>query len=86
MLFVVMMSRPDNDSDDDINTENENTVLTSSTQTLDLLALHLPPEKLLPHLVSFKFINITVTLEIFESTWLIIYKFFISFKIINIKL
>lgn len=54
MLFVVMMSRPDNDSDDDINTENENTILTSSTQTLDLLALHLPPEKLLPHLVSFQ--------------------------------
>lgn len=53
MLFVVMMTRPDNDrDDDDINTENENTILTSSTQTLDLLALHLPPEKLLPHLVS----------------------------------
>lgn len=52
MLFVVMKTRPDNDSDDDyINTESENTVLTSSTQTLDLLALHLPPEKLLPHLL-----------------------------------
>lgn len=52
MLFVVMMTRPDNDrDDDDINTENENTILTSSTQTLDLLALHLPPEKLLPHLL-----------------------------------
>lgn len=58
MLFVVMMSRPDNDrDDDDINTENENTILTSSTQTLDLLALHLPPEKLLPHLVSFKLVH-----------------------------
>lgn len=58
MLFVVMKTtRPGNDSDDDyINTESENTVLTSSTQTLDLLALHLPPEKLLPHLVSFEVI------------------------------
>lgn len=54
MLFAVMITRPDNDSDDDYtNTENDNTALTSSTQTLDLLALHLPPEKLLPHLVSF---------------------------------
>lgn len=49
-----MITRPDIDSDDDYtNTENDNTALTSSTQTLDLLALHLPPEKLLPHLVSF---------------------------------
>ncbi|KAL6429712.1 hypothetical protein ACFW04_007549 [Cataglyphis niger] len=51
MLFAVMkMTRPDSD-DDYINTENENTVLTSSTQTLDLLSLHLPPEKFLPHLL-----------------------------------
>ncbi|XP_029160680.1 importin-4-like [Nylanderia fulva] len=52
MLFVVMLLRPDNDSDDDYNnTESDNTLLTSSTQTLDLLSLHLPPEKLLPHLL-----------------------------------
>lgn len=48
-----MLTRPENDSDDDYNnTESKNNLLTSSTQTLDLLSLHLPPEKLLPHLVS----------------------------------
>lgn len=55
MLFAVMMSKPDDD-DDYSNAENENTVLTSATQTLDLLAMHLPPEKLIPHLVSFRII------------------------------
>ncbi|KAL6263562.1 hypothetical protein P5V15_006351 [Pogonomyrmex californicus] len=49
MLFVVMMIRPD--EDDDSSTENENSILTSATQTLDLLAMHLPPEKLIPHLL-----------------------------------
>ena len=53
MLFAVMMSKPEED-DDCSNTDNENTVLTSATQTLDLLAMHLPPEKLIPHLVSFR--------------------------------
>lgn len=55
MLFAVMMSKPDDD-DDYSNAENDNTVLTSATQTLDLLAMHLPPEKLIPHLVSFRVI------------------------------
>ncbi|XP_077271218.1 importin-4 isoform X1 [Temnothorax americanus] len=50
MLFAVMTSKPDDD-DDYSNTDNENTVLTSATQTLDLLAMHLPPEKLIPHLL-----------------------------------
>ncbi|XP_011329441.1 importin-4 isoform X2 [Ooceraea biroi] len=50
MLFVVMTMPPENDGEDDINAENENSVLTCATQTLDLLALHLPPEKLIPHL------------------------------------
>jgi len=63
MLFAVMMSKPDDD-DDYSNAENENTVLTSATQTLDLLAMHLPPEKLIPHLVSFE-INFWITLEIY---------------------
>lgn len=61
MLFVVMTLPPEeNDGDDDVNAENENSVLTCATQTLDLLALHLPPEKLIPHLVrlSFNAINI----------------------------
>ncbi|EGI57688.1 PREDICTED: importin-4-like isoform X1 [Acromyrmex echinatior] len=50
MLFAVMMSKPEED-DDCSNTNNGNTVLTSITQTLDLLAMHLPPEKLIPHLL-----------------------------------
>ncbi|XP_011860165.1 PREDICTED: importin-4-like [Vollenhovia emeryi] len=50
MLFAVMMNKPDDD-DDYSNVENDNTVLTSVTQTLDLLAMHLPPEKLIPHLL-----------------------------------
>lgn len=53
MLFTVMLSKPDDD-DDYSNAENENGLLTSATQTLDLLAMHLPPEKLFPHLVSFR--------------------------------
>lgn len=31
---------------------DDSTPITSATQTLDLLALHLPPEKLIPYLVS----------------------------------
>lgn len=49
MLFAVMMSKPDDD--DYSNAESENSLLTSATQTLDLLAMHLPPEKLIPHLL-----------------------------------
>lgn len=58
MLFVLMTIRPDNDGDDDyISGENDNnTPITAATQTLDLLALHLPPEKLIPHMVSLKII------------------------------
>lgn len=54
MLFGLMTIRPDNDGDDDyVNGETDNnTPITAATQTLDLLALHLPPEKLIPHLVS----------------------------------
>jgi len=63
MLFAVMMSKPDDD-DDYSNAENENTVLTSATQTLDLLAMHLPPEKLIPHLVRFE-INFWITSEVY---------------------
>jgi len=45
------MSMPPENGDDDINGEDENTVLIWATQTLDLLALHLPPEILITHLV-----------------------------------
>jgi hypothetical protein len=51
MLFSVMTMPPENDADDDINGEDENTILIWATQTLDLLALHLPPEILIAHLV-----------------------------------
>ncbi|XP_014468024.1 PREDICTED: importin-4-like [Dinoponera quadriceps] len=55
MLFVLMTIRPDNDGDDDyISGENDNdTPITAATQTLDLLALHLPPEKLIPHMLRY---------------------------------
>lgn len=49
-----MTTRPDDDGEEDINGESDNTPITAATQTLDLLALHLPPEKLIPHLVSLK--------------------------------
>ncbi|KAG7189765.1 hypothetical protein KM043_017429 [Ampulex compressa] len=53
MLFEIMSTRPDNDNDEIyFSGENEdNTPITCATQTLDLLALHLPPEKLIPHLL-----------------------------------
>ncbi|KAL0099728.1 hypothetical protein PUN28_019857 [Cardiocondyla obscurior] len=50
MLFAVMISKP-NEDEDYSSSENENNILTSATQTLDLLAMHLPPEKLIPHLL-----------------------------------
>jgi len=46
-----MTMPPEDDGDDDINGEDENTILIWATQTLDLLALHLPPEILITHLV-----------------------------------
>ena len=53
MLFTLMSTKPQ-DYNDEIyfNSDNEdNTPVTCATQTLDLLALHLPPEKLIPYLV-----------------------------------
>ena len=53
MLFVQMRIKPDNENQEIYFTgEDDNTPITSATQTLDLLALHLPPEKLIPHLVN----------------------------------
>ncbi|KAK2578828.1 hypothetical protein KPH14_002445 [Odynerus spinipes] len=53
MLFGLMSSRPDDDNEEVyFSGENEdNTPITCATQTLDILALHLPPEKLIPHLL-----------------------------------
>jgi len=57
MLFVLMINRPENDTDDDTNNgDSDNTLTASATQTLDMLAMYLPPEKLIPHLVSFEII------------------------------
>lgn len=49
-----MSSRPDDDNEEVyFSGENEdNTPITCATQTLDILALHLPPEKLIPHLLK----------------------------------
>ncbi|KAF7381213.1 hypothetical protein HZH68_016088 [Vespula germanica] len=53
-LFALMSSRPDDDNEEVyFSGENEdNTPITCATQTLDTLALHLPPEKLIPHLLK----------------------------------
>lgn len=53
MLFALMINRPENDIDDDYtnNGDSDNTISASATQTLDMLAMYLPPEKLIPHLV-----------------------------------
>lgn len=51
-----MSTRPEDDNDEVyFSGDNEdNTPVTCATQTLDLLALHLPPEKLIPQLVWLK--------------------------------
>ncbi|XP_015586290.1 importin-4 [Cephus cinctus] len=54
MLFTLMSTPPDDETDEVyFSGDNEdNTPMTCATQTLDLLALHLPPEKLIPHLLQ----------------------------------
>lgn len=50
-----MSTQPEETEDEVYFTENEdNTPVTCATQALDLLALNLPPEKLIPHLVQFQ--------------------------------
>lgn len=53
MLFNLMSTQAEDDNDEVyFSGDNEdNTPITCATQTLDLLALHLPPEKLIPQLV-----------------------------------
>ncbi|XP_058803486.1 importin-4-like [Phymastichus coffea] len=52
-LFMLMCSKPDDENQEVYFTgEDDNTPITSATQTLDLLALHLPPEKLVPYLLK----------------------------------
>ncbi|XP_017888011.1 importin-4-like [Ceratina calcarata] len=55
LLFMLMSTKPE-DEDDEVyfNGDNEdNTPVTCATQTLDLLALNLPPEKLIPQLLRY---------------------------------
>ncbi|XP_066592125.1 importin-4-like [Prorops nasuta] len=53
MLFNLMSTKPEDENEEVyFSGDNEdNTPLTCATQTLDLLALHLPPEKLIPHVL-----------------------------------
>ncbi|XP_031846773.1 importin-4 [Nomia melanderi] len=53
-LFSLMSTRPEDNEDEIYFTENEdNTPVTCATQVLDLLALNLPPEKLIPQLLHY---------------------------------
>lgn len=54
MLFHLMSEPPTDETDEAYFCDNvdDSTPMTCATQTLDLLALHLPPEKLVPHVVS----------------------------------
>ncbi|XP_046390558.1 importin-4-like [Ischnura elegans] len=54
-LFLLMCIPPDDDDDEDyFADDNEgNTPMTCATQTLDVLALHLPPEKLIPPMLQY---------------------------------
>ncbi|XP_020296536.1 importin-4-like [Pseudomyrmex gracilis] len=51
VIFSLIASSPQNENEDYINSENNN-ILTNATLTLDMLALHLPPEKLLPYVMQ----------------------------------
>ncbi|XP_014209388.1 importin-4 [Copidosoma floridanum] len=53
MLFSQMCAQPDDENQEIyFGNDDDNTLVTSATHTLDQLALHLPPEKLFPHLVK----------------------------------
>jgi hypothetical protein len=53
VLFQLMSVRPENDDSEEYFSEDADasTPMTCATETLDTLALHLPPDKLLPPLV-----------------------------------
>ncbi|KAE8750906.1 hypothetical protein FOCC_FOCC002334 [Frankliniella occidentalis] len=54
VLFELMSSPSSEDEQEDYFAEDEDddTPMTCANQTLDLLALHIPPEKILPHILS----------------------------------
>lgn len=49
-----MSTPPEDDEQEEyfVEDDDEETPTTVANQTLDMLALHLPPEKFLPHIVS----------------------------------
>lgn len=53
VLFLLMSTPPEEDVEDDYfqDESDSNSPMTCATQTLDLLALHVPADKLLPPLV-----------------------------------
>ena len=53
VLFELMSTRPEDDEKEEYFTDDDDddTPMTCANQTLDLLALHFPPEKILPHIV-----------------------------------
>ncbi|XP_053972274.1 importin-4-like [Hylaeus volcanicus] len=54
MLFTLMSTQPEDEDDEVYFTDNEdNTPVTCAAQILDLLALNLPPEKLIPQLLQY---------------------------------
>lgn len=55
-----MSSAPDKDDSEEYFAEDSdnNTPITCANQTLDVMALHLPPEKLMPPLVSIYIIHV----------------------------
>ncbi|KAJ1525478.1 hypothetical protein ONE63_010288 [Megalurothrips usitatus] len=55
VLFELMATPPDDDEKEEYfaDDDDEDTPMTTANQTLDLLALHLPPEKILPHILEY---------------------------------
>lgn len=56
VLFLLMSSQPEDESEEEYFTgdPDSSNPMTVATQTLDVLALHIPADKLIPPLVSLK--------------------------------
>lgn len=56
VLFELMSVPPEDDEKEDYfaDEDDDDTPMTIANQTLDILSLHLPPEKILPHIVCIK--------------------------------
>lgn len=54
VVFNLMATQPENDDEDEdyFLGEDQSNPMTTATQTMDLLALHVPPEKLIPPLLQ----------------------------------